>query len=36
MSKVYVPLLLVATLGLSACSGLNSTEQRVLTGAGAG
>ena len=36
MRKFLIPTLLAATLGLSACSGMNSTEQRVLSGGAIG
>ncbi len=36
MRKALVPLTLVAALGLAGCSGLNSTEERVLSGGAIG
>jgi len=36
MSRLIIPAVLVAALGLSACSGLSRTEQRVLSGGAIG
>lgn len=36
MSKLRAPILGIALLSLTACSGMNSTQQRTLSGAGIG
>ncbi|HYB10656.1 MAG TPA: hypothetical protein VEJ16_13385 [Alphaproteobacteria bacterium] len=36
MKRVLVPLAAVALLGTAACSDMNDTEQRTLSGAGIG
>ena len=36
MKRALVPLAALALLGTAACSNLNDTQQRTLTGAGAG
>jgi len=36
MKRIAIPVILVATLGLGACSGLNATEERVLSGGAIG
>jgi osmotically inducible lipoprotein OsmB len=36
MKRIAVPLVLAAVVGLSACSGLNETEQRTLSGGAIG
>ncbi len=36
MSKLRAPLLGIALLSLTACSGMNTTQQRTLSGAGIG
>lgn len=36
MSKLRAPILCIALLSLTACSGMNSTQQRTLSGAGIG
>lgn len=36
MKRLALPIIAAAALGLSACSGMNTTEQRTLSGAGIG
>jgi hypothetical protein len=36
MTKLRAPILGIALLSLTACSGMNSTQQRTLSGAGIG
>ncbi|MCP4327122.1 MAG: hypothetical protein GY791_01625 [Alphaproteobacteria bacterium] len=36
MKRNAIPLMLAAAIGLSACSGLNQTEQRTLSGGAIG
>jgi len=36
MTRLALPIVLAAGLGLSACSGMNTTEQRTLSGGAIG
>lgn len=36
MTRLALPIVLAAGLGLSACSGMNTTEQRALSGGAIG